>query len=47
VDNDAGLPDGVFNNLFAPISATEHILALPLVRGVALTGRSAWCSGRG
>jgi succinate-semialdehyde dehydrogenase / glutarate-semialdehyde dehydrogenase len=36
--DDAGLPDGVFNNLFAPISATEHILAHPLVRGVALTG---------
>jgi succinate-semialdehyde dehydrogenase / glutarate-semialdehyde dehydrogenase len=36
--DDAGLPDGVFNNLFAPISATEHIMAHPLVRGVALTG---------
>ena len=36
--DDAGLPDGVFNNLFAPISATDHILAHPLVRGVALTG---------
>jgi succinate-semialdehyde dehydrogenase/glutarate-semialdehyde dehydrogenase len=36
--DDAGLPDGAFNNLFAPISATEHILAHPLVRGVALTG---------
>jgi len=36
--DDAGVPDGVFSNLFAPISATEHILAHPLVRGVALTG---------
>jgi succinate-semialdehyde dehydrogenase/glutarate-semialdehyde dehydrogenase len=36
--DDAGLPEGVFCNLFAPISATEHILAHPLVRGVALTG---------
>jgi succinate-semialdehyde dehydrogenase / glutarate-semialdehyde dehydrogenase len=36
--DDAGLPDGVFNNLFAPISATDHIMAHPLVRGVALTG---------
>jgi succinate-semialdehyde dehydrogenase/glutarate-semialdehyde dehydrogenase len=36
--DDAGLPAGVFNNLFAPITATEHILAHPLVRGVALTG---------
>jgi succinate-semialdehyde dehydrogenase/glutarate-semialdehyde dehydrogenase len=36
--DDAGLPDGVFSNLFAPISATGHILAHPLVRGVALTG---------
>jgi len=36
--DDAGLPAGVFNNLFAPVSATEHILAHPLVRGVALTG---------
>src|ERR1700722_12071678 len=36
--DDAGLPDGVFCNLFAPISATDHILAHPLVRGVALTG---------
>ena len=36
--DDAGLPNGVFNNLFAPISTTEHILAHPLVRGVALTG---------
>jgi succinate-semialdehyde dehydrogenase/glutarate-semialdehyde dehydrogenase len=36
--DDAGLPDGVFNNLFAPITATDQILAHPLVRGVALTG---------
>ena len=36
--DDAGLPEGVFNNLFAPISATDHIMAHPLVRGVALTG---------
>jgi succinate-semialdehyde dehydrogenase/glutarate-semialdehyde dehydrogenase len=36
--DDASLPDGVFNNLFAPINATGHILAHPLVRGVALTG---------
>ncbi len=36
--DDAGLPAGVFTNLFAPISATGHILAHPLVRGVALTG---------
>jgi succinate-semialdehyde dehydrogenase/glutarate-semialdehyde dehydrogenase len=36
--DDAGLPEGVFNNLFAPITATDHILAHPLVRGVALTG---------
>jgi succinate-semialdehyde dehydrogenase/glutarate-semialdehyde dehydrogenase len=36
--DDAGLPEGVFNNLFAPITATEHIMAHPLVRGVALTG---------
>jgi len=36
--DDAGLPDGVFCDLFAPVSATEHILAHPLVRGVALTG---------
>jgi succinate-semialdehyde dehydrogenase/glutarate-semialdehyde dehydrogenase len=36
--DDAGLPEGVFTNLFAPISATDHILAHPLVRGVALTG---------
>jgi succinate-semialdehyde dehydrogenase/glutarate-semialdehyde dehydrogenase len=36
--DDAGLPRGVFNNLFAPISATDHIVAHPLVRGVALTG---------
>jgi succinate-semialdehyde dehydrogenase/glutarate-semialdehyde dehydrogenase len=36
--DEAGLPDGVFNNLFAPISATDHILSHPLVRGVALTG---------
>ncbi len=36
--DDAGLPEGVFTNLFAPITATEHILAHPLVRGVALTG---------
>jgi len=36
--DDAGLPEGVFTNLFAPIAATEHILAHPLVRGVALTG---------
>jgi succinate-semialdehyde dehydrogenase/glutarate-semialdehyde dehydrogenase len=36
--DDAGLPDGVFNNLFAPISATDHIMAHPFVRGVALTG---------
>jgi succinate-semialdehyde dehydrogenase/glutarate-semialdehyde dehydrogenase len=36
--DDSGLPDGVFNNLFAPTSATDHILAHPFVRGVALTG---------
>ncbi len=36
--DDAGLPEGVFNNLFAPITATDKILAHPLVRGVALTG---------
>ncbi len=36
--DEAGLPEGVFNNLFAPITATDHILAHPLVRGVALTG---------
>jgi succinate-semialdehyde dehydrogenase/glutarate-semialdehyde dehydrogenase len=36
--DDAGLPDGVFTNLFSPIAATERILAHPLVRGVALTG---------
>ncbi len=36
--DDAGLPAGVFTNLFAPIPATEHIMAHPLVRGVALTG---------
>jgi succinate-semialdehyde dehydrogenase/glutarate-semialdehyde dehydrogenase len=36
--DDAELPEGVFVNLFAPISATDHILAHPLVRGVALTG---------
>jgi succinate-semialdehyde dehydrogenase / glutarate-semialdehyde dehydrogenase len=36
--DDAGLPEGVFTNLFAPITATDHILAHPLVRGVALTG---------
>jgi succinate-semialdehyde dehydrogenase / glutarate-semialdehyde dehydrogenase len=36
--DDAGLPAGVFTSLFAPISATGHILAHPLVRGVALTG---------
>lgn len=36
--DDAGLAEGMFTNLFAPISATEHILAHPLVRGVALTG---------
>jgi succinate-semialdehyde dehydrogenase/glutarate-semialdehyde dehydrogenase len=36
--DDAGLPEGVFNNLFAPVGATDHILADPLVRGVALTG---------
>lgn len=36
--DDAGLPTGVFTNLFAPTTATEHILAHPLVRGVALTG---------
>jgi succinate-semialdehyde dehydrogenase/glutarate-semialdehyde dehydrogenase len=36
--DDAGLPAGVFTNLFAPISATDHIMAHPLVRGVALTG---------
>jgi succinate-semialdehyde dehydrogenase/glutarate-semialdehyde dehydrogenase len=28
----------VFVNVFAPTTATEHILAHPLVRGVALTG---------
>jgi succinate-semialdehyde dehydrogenase/glutarate-semialdehyde dehydrogenase len=36
--DEADLPEGVFNNLFAPISATDHIMAHPLVRGVALTG---------
>jgi succinate-semialdehyde dehydrogenase/glutarate-semialdehyde dehydrogenase len=36
--DDAGLPDGVFSNLFAPITATDRIMAHPLVRGVALTG---------
>jgi succinate-semialdehyde dehydrogenase/glutarate-semialdehyde dehydrogenase len=36
--DDAGLPEGVFNNLFAPISATDHIVGHPLIRGVALTG---------
>ena len=36
--DDAGLPTGVFTHLFAPTTATEHILAHPLVRGVALTG---------
>ncbi|EQD29359.1 NAD-dependent succinate aldehyde dehydrogenase, partial [mine drainage metagenome] len=36
--NDAGLPDGVFTNLFISIASTDHILADPLVRGVALTG---------
>lgn len=36
--DDAGVPAGVFTNLFAPIAATDHILAHPLVRGVALTG---------
>jgi succinate-semialdehyde dehydrogenase/glutarate-semialdehyde dehydrogenase len=36
--DDAGLPAGVYTNLFAPIDATAHILAHPLVRGVALTG---------
>jgi hypothetical protein len=37
--DDAGLPDGVLCNLFAPISATDQILAHALVRGFALTGR--------
>lgn len=36
--NDAGLPDGVFTNLFISTASTEHVLADPLVRGVALTG---------
>ncbi len=36
--DEAGLAEGVFNNLFAPVTATEHIMAHPLVRGVALTG---------
>lgn len=36
--DDAGLPEGVFTNLFAPVTATDRILAHPLVRGVALTG---------
>jgi succinate-semialdehyde dehydrogenase/glutarate-semialdehyde dehydrogenase len=36
--DDAGLPEGVFTNLFAPITATGHIMAHPLIRGVALTG---------
>ena len=35
---EAGLPKDVFINLYAPQSATDHILADPRVRGVALTG---------
>ena len=35
---DAGLPVGVFKNLYAAHSQTEMIINHPLVRGVALTG---------
>jgi succinate-semialdehyde dehydrogenase/glutarate-semialdehyde dehydrogenase len=35
---DAGLPKGVFQNLYAAHSQTEMIISHPLVRGVALTG---------
>ncbi|PWQ93785.1 NAD-dependent succinate-semialdehyde dehydrogenase [Leucothrix arctica] len=35
---DAGLPKGVFQNLYAKHSQTELIINHPLVRGVALTG---------
>ena len=35
---EAGLPKGVFKNLYAAHSQTEQIINHPLVRGVALTG---------
>ncbi len=35
---EAGLPEGVFINLFADHDKTQHILDDPRVRGVALTG---------
>ncbi len=38
---EAGLPDGVFKNLYAAHSQIELILHHPLVRGVALTGSEA------
>ncbi|MBH0009423.1 NAD-dependent succinate-semialdehyde dehydrogenase [Salinibacterium sp. SWN1162] len=34
----AGLPAGGFKNLFLPHNLTEHVIADPRVRGVALTG---------
>ncbi|KAA8830053.1 NAD-dependent succinate-semialdehyde dehydrogenase [Bifidobacterium tissieri] len=34
----AGAPDGVFTNLYLPHELTEHVIASPYVRGVALTG---------
>lgn len=35
---DAGAPRGVYTNVFIPHSLSEHIIADPRVRGVALTG---------
>ncbi|MBT1167064.1 NAD-dependent succinate-semialdehyde dehydrogenase [Bifidobacterium simiarum] len=35
---EAGAPKGVFTNLFLPHDLTEHVIASPYVRGVALTG---------
>ncbi|PJM74159.1 succinate-semialdehyde dehydrogenase [Bifidobacterium primatium] len=35
---EAGAPKGVFTNLYLPHDLTEHVIASPYVRGVALTG---------
>ncbi len=35
---DAGAPRGVYTNVFIPHSLSEHVIADPRVRGVALTG---------
>ncbi|AHH22250.1 putative succinate-semialdehyde dehydrogenase [Nocardia nova SH22a] len=38
---DAGVPEGVYNNIFLRIGDIEHVLAHPAVQGVSLTGSDA------